>query len=71
MISGRDFRTHRGLWALFDGDGNIINYFNSAADAQAAWDGQPSNERGTLVKLPDAVYTITKADQPETVLRRL
>jgi len=71
MISGRDFRTHRGLWAMFDGGGNIINYYNSASDAQAAWSSRPANERGTLVKLPDAVYVITKAEEPETVLRRL
>lgn len=71
MISGSDIRQRRGLWALFDGNEQIVNFYKSASAAQAAWASRPAAEKGTLVKLPDAVYVITNSEDPTTVLRRL
>lgn len=71
MISGNDFRNRRGKWALFDGNGEIINYYRNASEAQAAWVGRPASESGTLVHLPTAVYTVTNTSSPTTVLKEL
>jgi len=71
MISGNDFRNRRGKWALFDEDGVVINFYNNASEARAAWSGRPPSENGTLVRLPDEVYTVTNTGSPTTVLTKL
>lgn len=70
-MSGNDFRNRRGRWALFDGNGEIIDFYRNASEARAAWSGRPAAEKGTLVKVPDAVYIITNSEDPQTVLKHI